>query len=114
MQRDAEARYRQTEQALQTHLDETQKKLTDLRAGREGGATPVLTAAQNNMIEDLRHDITTTRGKLRSVQFDLRRDIATLEDELRLFNIVLVPAVLTILAIGLGIARRRRRARARA
>jgi ABC-type uncharacterized transport system involved in gliding motility auxiliary subunit len=114
MQHQAEAQFRKTEEALQAHLDETQKKLTDLRAGREGGATPVLTAAQNNMIEDLRHDITTTRGKLRSVQFDLRRDIATLEDELRLFNIVLVPAVLTILAIGLGIARRRRRARARA
>jgi hypothetical protein len=46
------------------------------------------------------------------VQFDLNRGIARLEAELRLFDIVLVPAVLTLLAIGLGVFRRRRRTRA--
>ena len=50
----------------------------------------------------------------RSVQLDLRRDIAGLQNMLRLLNIVLVPALLTILAIFWGIARNRRRARARA
>jgi ABC-type uncharacterized transport system involved in gliding motility auxiliary subunit len=114
MQHRAEAQFRKTEEALQAHLTDTQKKLTDLRAGREGAATPVLTAEQSTAIDGLRQDISATRGKLRTVQFDLRRDIASLEDELRLFNIVLVPAILAILAIGLGIARRRRRARARA
>jgi len=48
------------------------------------------------------------------VQFELNRDIARLETELRLFDIVLVPALLTILAIGMGVVRRRRRARAAA
>jgi ABC-type uncharacterized transport system involved in gliding motility auxiliary subunit len=52
--------------------------------------------------------------KLRNVQFDLRRDISTLENNLRLFNIVMVPALLTLLAIVLGIVRNRRRAGARA
>jgi ABC-type uncharacterized transport system involved in gliding motility auxiliary subunit len=55
-----------------------------------------------------------TRGKLRNVQFELRQDISNLQNELRLFNIVLVPAVLTLVAIVLGIVRSRRRARARA
>jgi ABC-type uncharacterized transport system involved in gliding motility auxiliary subunit len=44
---------------------------------------------------------------------DLRRDISRLETTLRLADIVLVPAVLTVLALLLGITRRRRRARAR-
>jgi ABC-type uncharacterized transport system involved in gliding motility auxiliary subunit len=116
MQRDAEAKFRQTQQALQAHLQETQKKLTDLNAGREGGtaAAPLLTADQRSAVEDLRRDITQTRGKLRNVQLELRRDISSLESNLRLFNIVLVPAILTIVAIFLGIARRQRRARARA
>jgi ABC-type uncharacterized transport system involved in gliding motility auxiliary subunit len=48
------------------------------------------------------------------VQLELRRDIRALETQLRLFNIVLVPAVLALLAIVLGLARRQRRARARA
>ena len=113
MQHKAEAQYQQTEKALQTHLDETQKKLADLRAGR-GEKAAVVTAAQRAAIDDLQADIVQTRGKLRAVQFDLRRDIDRLETELRLFDIVLVPAVLALLAIVLGLARRRRRARARA
>jgi ABC-type uncharacterized transport system involved in gliding motility auxiliary subunit len=115
MQRDAEAKFRQTQQALQAHLQETQKKLTDLNAGRDGAnaAAPILTADQRSAVEDLRRDITQTRGKLRNVQLELRRDISSLESNLRLFNIVLVPAILTIVAIFLGIARRQRRARAR-
>jgi ABC-type uncharacterized transport system involved in gliding motility auxiliary subunit len=74
----------------------------------------VLTAEQRTAVEDLRHDITQTRGKLRNVQLELRRDISALETRLRLFNIVLVPAILALVAIGLGFARRQRRARARA
>jgi ABC-type uncharacterized transport system involved in gliding motility auxiliary subunit len=102
---------------LQTHLNDTQKKLTELRTGRgegEAGAAAVITEQQRVAIDDLRNDIATTRGKLRLVQFDLRRDISRLQTELRLFNIVLVPALLTILAIVLGVVRRQKRARARA
>ena len=114
MQRDAEARFRQTQQGLQTHLQETQKKLSDISAGREGAAAgPVLTAEQRGAVEDLRRDINDTRGKLRNVQLELRRDISGLESRLRLFDIVLVPAILALVAIILGIARRQRRARAR-
>jgi ABC-type uncharacterized transport system involved in gliding motility auxiliary subunit len=114
MQRDAEARFRQTEQALQAHLDATRKKLTELRTGRgEAHAAAVITEQQRTAIDDLRRDMVATRGKLRTVQFDLRRDISALETRLRLFNIVLVPALLTLLAIGIGLFRRRRRARAR-
>ena len=117
MQRTAEAQFRQTEQALQSHLDETQKKLTELRTGRgegEAGANAVISEQQRVAIDDLRSDIATTRGKLRLVQLDLRRDISKLQTELRLFNIVMVPALLTILAIVLGLVRRQQRARARA
>jgi hypothetical protein len=44
----------------------------------------------------------------------MNRDITRLEDEMRIFTIVLVPAALTVLAIGMGIVQRQRRARARA
>jgi ABC-type uncharacterized transport system involved in gliding motility auxiliary subunit len=114
MQRHAEAQYRKTEQALQSHLDDTQKKLSDLRAGRGDQAKPVWTAEQRAAIDDLQRDIVRTRGKLRGVQLELRREIDSLEAWLRVIDIVLVPVLLAILAIGLGIARNRRRARARA
>ena len=115
MQRTAEARFRATEQDLSKHLDETQKKLTELRTGRgTASANAVISEQQRETIDALRRDIADTRGKLRGVQLELRRDIRALENELRLFNIVLVPAVLTVLALVLGLARRQRRARARA
>jgi len=115
MQRDAEARYRQTERELQAHLDETQKKLTTLRTGRgENGANAVISEQQRTAIDDLRKDVTATRVKLRNVQLELRRDILRLESMLRIFNIVVVPAILAVLAIGLGVVRRRQRAQARA
>lgn len=114
MQRSAEARFRQTEQELSKHLEETQKKLTELRTGRgAGGANAVISEQQREAIDALRRDVTDTRGKLRNVQLELRRDIRALETQLRLFNIALVPAVLALLAVVLGLARRQRRARAR-
>jgi ABC-type uncharacterized transport system involved in gliding motility auxiliary subunit len=120
MQADAESQFRQTEQTLQQHLDAVQKQLQTLRQGNAAGAgtagdqsaQPVITPEQRSAIDAARQDILTTRQKLRAVQLDLNRGIARLETELRLFDIVLVPAVLTLLAIGLGIFRRRRRTRA--
>jgi ABC-type uncharacterized transport system involved in gliding motility auxiliary subunit len=115
MQSAAEAQFRQTQQVLQQHLDAVQKQLQTLRQGNgqagDQSAQPVITPEQRAAIDAARQDILATRQKLRAVQFELNRDIARLETELRLFDIVLVPAVLTILAIGLGIVRRRRRGR---
>ncbi len=48
------------------------------------------------------------------MQFDLRRDISFLQNELRVFNIVLVPVLLMILATILAVWRSSRRRRARA
>ncbi len=120
MQSDAEARFRQTEQALQKHLEEVEKKLRTLRSGSgpsEGGerakAEAVITPEQRAAIDEARNDIVQTRQKLRAVQLELNRDISALETALRIFNIVAVPAVLTILAIALALVQRSRRARAR-
>jgi len=118
MQSEAEARYRQTEQALQKHLEDVEKDLRTLRQGESGADKPkaeaVITPEQRAAIDALRKDIVDTRQNLRAVQLELNRDIARLETGLRVFNIVLVPAGLTVLAIVLGLIRRRQRARARA
>jgi ABC-type uncharacterized transport system involved in gliding motility auxiliary subunit len=113
MQRDAEARYRQTEQALTQHLDDTNKKLADLRGGRDGTTNAALNDAQRTAIAGLQSDLLQTRTKLRAVQFDLRRDIQDLQTRLRLFDIVLVPLLLTVVAVLMAIWRTARRRRAR-
>jgi len=117
MQGDAEARFRQTQQALQAHLEEVQKQLQTLRSGGGGdsAAKPdaVITTEQRAAIDAARQDVLQTRQKLRAVQLELNRDISRLETEMRIFTIVLVPALMAVLAISMGIVQRRRRARAR-
>ena len=119
MQSDAEASYRQTEQALQKHLEDVEKQLRTLRSGSGEGADKakqeaMVTEEQRAAIDAARKDIVETRQKLRAVQLELNRDISRLETTLRLFDIVAVPALLTILAVVMGLFQRRRRARARA
>jgi len=117
MQTEAEARYRQTEQGLKTHLEEVEKQLRGLRTGggeAQGRATEaVITPEQRLAIDAARKDIVDTRKQLRAVQLELNREISGLETLLRIFNIVLVPAALTVLAIVLALIQRGRRARAR-
>ena len=103
-----------------------EKQLRTLRSGGTGsGSTDddaqadrakpdaVITPDQRAAIDAARQDVLQTRQKLRAVQLELNRDISQLETEMRIFTIVLVPALMTVLAIGMGIVQRRRRARAR-
>ena len=117
IQADAETKFRQTQQALQTHLEDTEKQLRTLRSGGAEGdkanTDAVITPEQRAAIDAARQDVLDTRQKLRAVQLELNRDISTLADEMRILTIVLVPVLLTILAIVMGIVQRRRRTRAR-
>jgi ABC-type uncharacterized transport system involved in gliding motility auxiliary subunit len=49
-----------------------------------------------------------TRKELRDVQFQLRKDIERLATWLKVINIGLVPALVTLAALGLWLMRRRR------
>ena len=79
-----------------------------------GRAQPAKRPAQRAEIDTARAEILATRQQLRAVQLELRRDIERLETRLRLLNIVAVPAVLTLFALGLAYWRARRRRAARA
>ncbi len=115
IRRNAEAQYRQTERGLQERLEATERRLRELRQGPQGQqANTVITPEQRAEIDRAREEIRRTRGELRRVQLELRRDIDSLETLLRVLNIALVPALLTIFAVGLGVVRARRRAEARA
>jgi hypothetical protein len=89
-----------------------------LRQGPSGSdqasAQAVITPEQRAAIDAARKDIVDTRQQLRVVQLNLNRDISRLETWLRVFNIMLVPALLAIVAIVLSVLRGRRRAGARA
>ena len=111
LRRDAEARYRETESALSRHLDETGRRLDDLRVGRDGSANAALSQEQLSAVADLKRDMLETRTKLRQVQFDLRHDIAALKLRLQILDIVAVPALLLFVALVMALVRQTRRRR---
>jgi gliding motility-associatede transport system auxiliary component len=123
IRRDADAKYRQSERALQERLERTEARLRELRAGAtpaaapagdRAQAAPVITPEQRAEIDAAREEIGRTRRELRGVQLELRQDIERLEGVLRFANIALVPMLLVVFAIGLAVLRARRRARAAA
>lgn len=116
MQSEAEATFRQSEKDLQQRLDATEKKLRELRSGTSSGTgkpQATISAEQRAAIDAARDEIADTRQKLRQVNLELNRDISALQTRLKLADIVLVPALLSLVAIAMGAARRRRRIRAR-
>ncbi len=131
LRREADQRFRQTERGLQQKLEQTERRLRELRQGGPGqqgsgaagpgqaagggggGGSSVITPEQRAEIDQAREEIVRTRQQLRAVQLELRRDIVGLETWLRLVNIAAVPALLTLFAIFLGVVRARRRAAAR-
>jgi len=116
MRSEAEARYRQTERGLTERLQATERRLRELRQGPNGApnaTAAVITPEQRAEIDAARAEILRTRQELRGVQRELRQGIEGLETWLRVLNIALVPALLTVFAIGLALFRARRRAEAR-
>ncbi len=106
---EAEAKYRETEQALQAKLTETEKKLAELQTSEAGGA-PVLSPEQEAAIEAFRRDMVTTRKQLRDVRHELQKDIEGLGTWLKVINIGAVPLIIAVIAVLAAPLRRRRRA----
>jgi ABC-type uncharacterized transport system involved in gliding motility auxiliary subunit len=111
IQREAELRFRSTEKELQDKLKATEQKLQELQKQESGqGASRVLmTAQQQQTIDQFRSEMVQTRRQLRDVQFELRRDIETLESWVRWLNIGAIPVLIAIFALGLGWWRASRR-----
>ena len=108
IRREAEKQFRDREQALQSKLEETEKKMRQLQ--QEGGdSNMILSPEQTRELEQFREDQVKTRKELRAVQHDLQRNIEELGTKLKFINIGLMPLLIALLALGAGLYRTRRR-----
>jgi ABC-type uncharacterized transport system involved in gliding motility auxiliary subunit len=99
---------------LQARLDETNRRLTELRgAGNEDNqaADALLTPEQNAEVQRLEAEALQTRKTLRGVRRDLRSDIDRLGNFLAFVNIALMPILIVGVAIALGYRRKVLRSR---
>ncbi len=109
IRRDAEARFRTQEQALQARLGETEQKIAQLQ--QEGGeGALLLSQEQAAEIEKFRLEQIKTRKELRAVQHELQKNIERLGAQLKFINIGLIPLIIGLLALVAGLRRARLRA----
>ncbi|MDZ7643081.1 MAG: hypothetical protein U5K76_01855 [Woeseiaceae bacterium] len=104
----AEARFRETEERLQSELAETERRLADLQSRREDAGNLLLTEEQQAEIDRFVDRRAQIRRELRAVQRDLDRNIEQLGTVLKVINIALVPLLLTVFVL-LAVWRRKRR-----
>jgi ABC-type uncharacterized transport system involved in gliding motility auxiliary subunit len=99
LRREAETRFRETEQNLQRELDETEQRLTSLESAREDAGNLLMTEEQQAEIDRFIDRRAEIRQELRAVQRGLDRDIERLGTTLKVINIALVPLVMTLFVL---------------
>lgn len=112
LQKQAETQYRETEQTLQEDLKNTEDKLRELQRGAsittQDGA-PILSKEQADTLQNFKDQIVTIRTKLRDVRRELRVEIEDLGLKLKIYNIWVMPLLVTLSAIIVFAIRRRKR-----
>ncbi|ERI52379.1 ABC transporter [Pseudomonas sp. AOB-7] len=110
LQRAAEQRFREKEQALQARLAETEQQLAALQRNDDPSQALELTPEQQGAVQRFIQEKLAIRKELRDVRYQLNADIEVLGRTLKVINIALVPALLTLGVLALWLWRRRRRA----
>jgi gliding motility-associatede transport system auxiliary component len=96
------------EKELDNELKDTEKKLSELEAGRTTKGSLVLSPEQEAELSRFQQERVRIRKELRDVRRSLDVEIEGLGTRLKLLNIALVPALLAIGAIVLAFVRRSR------
>ena len=105
----AAERFQAQEQVLVKKLDELEQRIQALSKDQEGQIILELNPEQQQEIKSFEQEKLRIRKELRQVQHQLNQDIESLETRLKIYNILFVPGLLTVLVIGLAALRARRR-----
>ena len=108
LEREAQASFMNKEEALTQQLQETENKLLELQAGKQGQDALILSEDQQKELARFQQEKLKIRKELRDVQHQLNQDIESLGTRLKLINIFAIPLLLTIIVIGLRIRQTRR------
>ena len=109
IRRNADDRFRIKEQELQRELQDTERRLAELQSSKSQEQAMILSPAQKTELDNFLKRKTDIRKELRDVRRSLDADIESLGTRLKFLNIVLMPLLVTVLAVGFAMWRSRRR-----
>jgi ABC-type uncharacterized transport system involved in gliding motility auxiliary subunit len=110
LKRQADDRLRSKALELQTELQQTESKLTELQSKRNDQSSIMLSPEQEEELKRFTAEKTRVRKELRETQRGLDVDINRLGSRLKVINIALAPLVVAIAGVIILSMRRRRRA----
>jgi ABC-type uncharacterized transport system involved in gliding motility auxiliary subunit len=108
LRRQADDRLRSKALELESELQATETKLTELQAKRNDQASLMLSPEQEQELKRFTAEKARARKELRETQRGLNVDIDRLDDRLKIINIALAPLLVALVG-GLVLASRRRR-----
>lgn len=108
LQREAEVKFRESEEVLQKRLADTEQKLAELQKSDDPAKSLELTPEQQATLQQFVQEKLRIRKELREVRYQLNADIEELSRVLKLANVALVPLLLTFGVLLLWLWRRRR------
>ncbi|HWZ64607.1 MAG TPA: Gldg family protein [Steroidobacteraceae bacterium] len=109
LRRAADERFHAKEQELEQQLQATEQKLAQLesKGGSQKGAV-IVTPEEQQEIEHFEQEKLRIRKELRAVRAGLDADIQRLGTTLKIIDIIVIPALFALLALGFAAWRRRR------
>jgi ABC-type uncharacterized transport system involved in gliding motility auxiliary subunit len=108
MRSEAENKQRQTIKDLEAKRDDAQGKLSELQNQKSTDQQYIASPEQREEIEKYNKLQAETSKKLRDVRKELNKDVTSIENEIRVQNIVIVPLLIIILGVVHAVRRRRR------
>jgi ABC-type uncharacterized transport system involved in gliding motility auxiliary subunit len=110
LKRQADERLRAKAMELQTELQQTERKLTELQSKRNDQSSIMLSPEQEAELKRFTAEKTRVRKELRETERGLDVDINRLGSELKAINIAIAPLIVAIAGVLILSMRRRRRA----
>ncbi len=109
IQQQAEHSFREKETELLAQLTAADNKIREMQREKKEGNELALNIKQQKEIANFRNEKIKVRKELRNVQHELRKNIASLETQMKFINIGLMPLLIGLGGITLGVLGRRRR-----
>jgi ABC-type uncharacterized transport system involved in gliding motility auxiliary subunit len=109
LRRNADAKFRIKEQELEQQLQQTEARLTQLQTTQPGGNEVILTPEIAQEIDRFQAEKLRIRKELRETRAGLAKDIESLGWTMKLINMLLMPAIITVVGLLVALWRKRRR-----
>ena len=111
LQPDADASYRNKIKELENSLAETQRNLSELQKGKEGGQRFILSPEQQQELVNFRKKEADVKVQLKQMRKQLRSEIDSLENRVKWLNIAGMPLAVVFTGFGLAALKRKRAAK---